>query len=146
MFRRTTAILLALLVLLSSTGFSITAHLCHGQAVSYSLFGQPADCGTGEENAEEAHCDHEVISDTPETGCQTQECCTNESRFFKGIETVVLTAKPLAGISVFVLPAPAASLERGPLVFVSAITPAFANYHPPERTRDLPVWLRVFRI
>jgi hypothetical protein len=144
---RLIAIMLALLVLVSSTGYSITAHLCHGKAVSYSLFGQPVDCGAGEEDALEEHCEHTEIVDNPGTSCQTQECCTNESRFFKGLDTAVqLTAKQLTDSFAFIVPDPAGRLVSAPIIFATAVKPPLADYRPPERTRDLPVWLHVFRI
>ena len=146
MLHRSTAILLALLVLVSSTGYSITAHLCHGKAVSYSLFGRPADCGPAEEMAAEEHCDHPEISNSAETTCKTQECCTDESRFFKGIETAVPMAKQVCGVSDFLVTAQAARIVFGPAIFTSSVKPPLGGYHPPEYSRDLPVLLRVFRI
>lgn len=141
------AIMLALLVLVSSTGYSITAHLCHGKAVSYSLFGQPADCGAGEEDALEEHCEHAEIADNPGTSCQTQECCTNESRFFKGLDTAVqVTAKHLTDSFAFIVPGPAQWPVLAPIIFTTTVKPPLADYRPPERTRDLPVLLHVFRI
>lgn len=146
MFRRTTAILLAQLVLVSSTGYSITAHLCHGKAVSYSLFGRPADCGLAEESAVAEHCDHPDIIGSYETACQTQECCTNESQFIKGIETAVKVSEQSVEPFVYTLPENMTVPGFAPGFVFTAVKPPFNYYHPPQRTRDWPVWLCVFRL
>lgn len=146
MFRPVISLLLALLVLVSSTGYSVTAHLCHGKAVSYSLFGRPADCGEGEETAAEEHCDHLEPVASARENCQTQDCCTNESRFIQGIETAVnITGQSWESLHYI---EPENIIKP---VFLSGIISAVVetpfNYaHPPERTRDWPVWLCVFRI
>lgn len=146
MLRRFTAILLALLVLISSNGYSITAHLCHGKAVSYSLFGNPAGCCSGEKTEADKHCEQAEPSDISGSCLQQQQCCVNQSQHFKGIETVIQIAKQVINVSDFVFPHTAQLSVFEPDLFTSAIKPPLADYHPPDPTRDLPVLLRVFRI
>lgn len=147
MSRHLSAILLALLVLVSSTGYSITAHLCHGKAVSYSLFGRPADCGEGEEIVGEGHCDHPEPVSSDREDCQTQDCCTTDSQFVKGIETTAHIGGACSWESLLYLTPGDITKPQ----FISGIMTAVAetpvNYaHPPECVRDWPVWLCVFRI
>lgn len=147
MLRRFTAILLALLVLVSSTGYSITAHLCHGKAVSYSLFGRPADCGEGEETTGAEHCDHPEPVSSGRENCQSQDCCTTDNRFIKGIETTVHIGGGCSWESLLYI-APEA-ITKPPFISgeIAAVFKTPINFaHPPERVRDWPVWLCVFRI
>lgn len=146
MLRRFTAILLALQVLISSTGYSITAHLCHGKAMSYSLFGNPAGCCNGEKREADKHCEQTEPSDISGNCLQQQQCCINQSQHFKGIETVIQITRQVINVSDFVFP----SIGQLPVfesdLFASVVKPSLADYNPPDWPRDLPVLLRVFRI
>lgn len=146
MFRPFISLLLALLVLVSSTGYSITAHLCHGKAVSYSLFGRPAGCGMKEDNTTKNHCTLAHTSDVTGPVFQKPKCCVNESQYFSGIDPVTQLAKKFVSQTFFVSTPSAVWPDFIPAVFTFDLKPPFADYHPPDPARDLPVLLRVFRI
>ncbi len=146
MFRRFTVFSLILLVLVSSTGYNIAAHLCHGKAVSYALFGEPEGCFPGEKMTPDEHCDHNNVSTTADSCLHAQKCCTNKHQYVPGLEQVAQTAKQFFRISVILGPPVTSVPVFSPQPFASAIKPVFGDYHPPKRRRDLPVLLQVFRI
>lgn len=146
MFRPFISLLLALLVLVSSTGYSITAHLCRGKAVSYSLFGRPAGCGMKEDSKAKDHCTYAPKTAAAGPVFQKPGCCANASQHFSGIEPAAkLTEQPLSPAFFLAVVLPIWP-DLMPGVFTSALKPPFANYSPPDLLRDLPVLLRVFRI
>ncbi|MBV6441732.1 MAG: hypothetical protein DYG98_15830 [Haliscomenobacteraceae bacterium CHB4] len=144
MFKHLAVISLALLVLVSSTGYSISAHLCGGKAVSYSLFGCPADCGEGEEGGSNDHCDHTIPAG--ETGFQSQQCCSNQTIVFSGLSQLTQVVNKIFALSPAV--AEAMNIFHFPLksTFASSVKPQFADYQSPALVRDLSVLLLVFRI
>lgn len=147
MLRRVLSISLALLVLVSSTGYHITAHLCHGKAVSYALFGKPAGCFPGEKMTPDEHCDHDRVATPVEQPClHTQQCCANERQYIQGLEHLAQVAKQFFHLEVVIWPPVAGIPAFTPHIFASELKPVFGDYHPPERRRDLPVLLQVFRI
>ena len=146
MLRYFFAYILSFLVLLSSTGYSITAHLCHGKAVNYSLLGQPVGCGTEEENAPDEHCRHEPA---PDQSCQHLEpgqCCVNQSQFFKNTSPAVPSAPAPVGCPAVYLAGDGPLLPAVCPYFETALLPPFFSYRPPLCSRDLPVLLQTFRI
>lgn len=147
MFRYITVISLILLMLVSTTGYNIAAHLCHGKAVSYALFGEPEGCFPGEKMTPEEHCDHRGVATPVEQPClHTQQCCTNEHQYIQGLEQCAPAAKQFFHIGVVIGPPVAGIPAFPPRIFASAIKPVLGDYHPPKRRRDLPVLLHVFRI
>ena len=72
--------MMAMLVLLSSTGFSIDLHYCQGQMKSFSLFGKAKSC---HEQMEKGHCKkkkkacHAPLQDQIEK-CK-KDCCSNKT-------------------------------------------------------------------
>jgi len=147
MFQRCTAILFALLVLVSATGYNVTVHLCHGKAVRYALFGEPGGCGGGEETMPGSHCEHPGVDGICGTHVQQHtQCCINQSRHVEGIDEANRPTSQLSKPAEHAAPAPPAWPPLDPPVFASAVKPPLSGYSPPAQTRDLPVLLQVFRI
>lgn len=143
MFKRLSAILLALLVVIATTGYSISAHLCGGKTVSYSLFGRPADCGEGEEGDTNDHCSHPAP--LGDGSFQAQKCCTDQTVIVPGLQQVAELAKKTIVLPAYIAPVAGMVCVFRPSVFASSVKPQFADYHPPARTHDLFLLLRVFR-
>jgi hypothetical protein len=143
MLKRFSAILLATLVFATSTGYSISAHLCGGKAVSYSLFGRPADCGEGEESGTNDHCEHPAPSD--KSHFDAQKCCSDQTVIVPGLQHIAELAKKPMALPPFIAPVDAVFCFSPKPAFVSSIKPRLADYRPPARTRDLFMLLRVFR-
>lgn len=73
---------MALLVLVSSTGFSIDLHYCQGKVKSFSFFGEAQSC---HQPAKVSHCSkkrkacHAPISDQTQVEDCKKNCCTNQT-------------------------------------------------------------------
>ena len=143
MFKRLYAILLATLVFATSTGYSISAHLCGGKAVSYSLFGRPADCGAGEEDGTNDHCEHPAQSG--KSHFDGQKCCSNQTVIVPGLQHIAELAKKTTALPPFIALVDAVFCFSPKPVFASTVKPSFADYSPPLYTRDRSVLFRVFR-
>lgn len=144
MFKRFSALSLALLVLVASTGYSISTHLCGGKPVSYSLFGRPADCGTEEETEPGDHCQHPASGE--ENDFHAQKCCSNQTVIIPGIQQVAELVKKAIDAPVYADEDDSLFSFSPEFAFATSITPPFAGYRPPARTRDLSLLLLVFRI
>lgn len=69
---RVTSLVLALLMLCTSIGFSADLHFCKGELKSFSLFGEAESCHTSKRSC--PHHENMVISDNSE-----KECCSNKT-------------------------------------------------------------------
>jgi hypothetical protein len=131
--RSKSAVLLALLALLSSTSFMVGIHICMGEVQNIALFGKADSCQ--KEKALPA-C-HKKIK----PACCQDELVYHDGTDFNGsIEHIQL-----------VVPAPL-DLEQ-PLLLISEVIPAspfaklkYYQYTPPLRSCDLTVQHRAFLI
>jgi hypothetical protein len=142
--RRITVISLAALVLLTSTGFSISAHLCGGKRVSYALFGRPDGCGMEDEGQQmERSCVHPFAYSS--CSVQPRKCCSEQTVIVPGLQHLVKLTQQGMSLQDFALPAASMDFLPRKVVFSSSVKPRFIDYHPPPRARDLVVLLQVFR-
>jgi hypothetical protein len=132
-FRTISSIVLALMVLVSSTSFIIGMHICNGAVKDISLFTKADGC---EKEKSTPPCHRHM----------KRACCEDEAVFHEGddfkasIEHVQI-----------IIPAPI-DIEH-PTLFISEIIPDapisrtnFYNYDPPLRSWDLTVEHHVFLI
>ena len=126
-------ILLAFLVLVSSTSFMVGMHLCGGEVQNVALFGKAESCQV--EKALPACHKH-----------MKPACCQDELVFHEGIDF-----KGSIEHKHIVTPAPI-DIEQ-PAVLISEVIPAssitrvqYYNYDPPLRSCDLTVAHQVFLI
>lgn len=131
--RSISAVLLALLVLVSSTSFVVGMHICMGKVQNIALFGRADSCHT----------------EKPLPKCHKHmkpACCQDEVVYHEG--TDFNTSVEHVNI---IAPAPA-DMEA-PVIVISEIIPAssiartrYYNYDPPLRSCDLTVEHQVFLI
>lgn len=69
---RTTSLTLAILMLITSVGFSADMHFCKGEFKSFSLFGKAESCHTVKKSC--PHHANMVVSDQSE-----EDCCSNKT-------------------------------------------------------------------
>ena len=132
-FRTISALLLALLVLVSSTNFMIGMHICMGDVQNIALFSKAEGCEM-ERNLPPCHRHLKA------------PCCEDE--------TVIHKANDIKADAVQIqIDGPSAVDMEIPLVFISEIIPSdplsriqFYNYDPPLRSWDLTVEHQVFLI
>jgi len=130
--RTISAVLLAILVLVSSTSFMVGLHFCQGEVQHIALFTKAEKC---ENEAPLPPCHRQMKS-----GCCADRTFIHESDDFKQAAHICIT-----------LPAPS-DLEQ-PLVFISEVIPSAPRavahnspYDPPLRSCNLTVQHRVFQI
>ena len=131
--RHISAVLLAILVLVSSTSFMVGMHICGGEVQNIALFGKAESCQ--KEKALPACHKH------MKPACCQDELVYHEGTDFKGsIENIHIVA-------------PASLDIEQSIVFISEVIPAsptarlqYYNYDPPLRTCDLTVDHQVFLI
>lgn len=138
---------MALLMLVSSTGFSIDLHYCQGQIKGFSFFGEAASC---HQQAEKKHCKkakkacHAAPVDQMETISCKKDCCSNKTikvehnTDAKKIQTAELTPAQVEMLTAFVQ---VFLLENTDLT--KRIIPHL-NYVPPLLTKDIPVLIQSF--
>jgi hypothetical protein len=131
--RSISAVLLAILVLVSSTSFVIGMHFCMGEVQNIALFGKADSCQ--KEKALPACHKH-----------MKPACCEDETVFHEGTDFK-------ASVEHIHITAPAPMDIEQPLVLISEVIPAapiasiqYYKYYPPLRTCDLTVEHQVFLI
>ena len=132
-FRSISAVVLAILVLVSSTSFMVGMHICMGKLENVALFGKADSCQ--KEKALPACHKH-----------MKPACCEDETVFHDGINFK-------GSVEHIHIDAPAPVDIEEPLVFISEVIPAaplasiqYYKYDPPLRTCDLTVEHQVFLI
>ena len=131
--RKISAVLLALLVLMSTTSFVVGFHICMGEIQNVALFGKADSC---EKEKSLPACHRH--SKAP--------CCADETFFHEGNDFK-------ASVEHIHIVAPTPVDIEQPLVLISEVIPAapisrtqYYNYDPPLRSCDLTVEHQVFLI
>jgi hypothetical protein len=133
LFRTISAILLATLVLVSSTSFMVGFHICMGEVQNVSIFSKADDC--------------EMERNLPPCHRKMQEpCCDDETFVHEGDDFK-------ASIKQIHISAPTPIYIEQPAVLISEIIPSapssrthYHNYDPPLRSCDLTVAHQSFLI
>ena len=146
---RITSIVLALLLFVSSTGFSMDVHFCKGEIESVSFFGKatPCDMMVEREPVQELHaCCRAFQEQNPYSlSIQEKSCCHNESLTVCTNTDVELSNTLVQNVNTaqFV---PVASTQP---LFICLVEKEILDnfiYHPPHFIRDLTIFHQVFRI
>lgn len=143
---RIVALLMALLMLVSSTGFSIDLHYCQGNLKSFSLFGTAKSC---HDKADTKHCKRKEMTCKAEKIEQVKDnchknCCSNKKIEIDADDTQKITAQKLSKpqiqfISLFI--------EHFVLALNKTRFPndsPHQNYIPPLLNKDIPVLIQSF--
>ncbi len=141
-FRKISAILLSILVLLCSTSFTFSMHFCMGQLESIVLFStaEPCEMATKKSTcASEKHdpdCDHEI---------NKNGCCEDHTLIIEGREDLKVVSKvtlPDFQVAAFVIYTLVSYLFLEPTTDYSS----YKDYSPPLIERDIPVLVQSFLI
>lgn len=144
---RITAISMALLMMLSSTGFSMDVHFCQGQIQGISLFGKAKSCHEKQETPpchqtkKSCHHKEDGISKTDKDNCCHNETVVIEKSDLDATTTQLTTVKdiPLDFVAAYI----------AVYVFnysVQADFLPYAQYKPPLPDRDVQVLYQTFLI
>lgn len=134
--KKISAIILSLLVILSSMSFTLNVHMCMGEIDSIALLQESKSC---EMSTQQAPCaNHDLHNSQP----TKKDCCEDHSFFVEGQDELAKTAS--FGMPdlhfVAVLYAVAAYLFAQP----SIVTTFYKDYSPPLIERDIPVLVQSF--
>ena len=147
---RTTALMLAFLMLATSSGLSIDFHFCKGTLKSFNAFGKAQPCHVAK--MQEQHCTkgksccskHKKAPVVVKKTACTKGCCKNKTIDFPSEKDIVK--------------APATDLSSLQSAFIIAFGQAFweldvdipnlliphQNYTPPKLNRDVPLLVQSF--
>ena len=136
------ALFLALLMFVTSVGFTVDMHYCNGELKSFSLIGKAKSC---HEKAK-APCPHhkKMMADNQGDAIDTKSCCNNKMLHFQSDQD-----KQVQNFDIKVSP----PLQQFITAFVTAFftdgftqndRPTFVHYKPPLIKRDIPVLTQSF--
>lgn len=132
-------IILAFLLLVSSTGFTLSTHHCGGKLVDVALIGEAADCYG---NVDRANC-----LDTKQKPRCKKGCCHDSADYYDAdlepLQTIV--AFPQTDISELVA-IPVFTVLSVFHTTIPRIVATFSPDRPPIVRTDIAVWFQVFRL
>ena len=138
---------MAMLVFVSSTGFSIDLHYCQGQVKSFSLIGEAESC---HQQAESVCCKkkqktcHAAQSNPDDLGKCEKNCCSNKTIKVesndeaKKLQSTELSQKQVKLLTAFVH---VFLLEK---IDLSKIIVPHLNYIPPLLNKNIPILIQSF--
>lgn len=147
LLHRITAISMALLMLLSSTGFSMDMHYCQDQLKGISLIGKAKSCHDRQETPpchktkKTCHHTEENLSQAEQDNCCHNETVVIEKSDLDATPTQIATSQDIqldfvaAFIAVYVFN-----------YSVHAVFQPYAKYKPPLPDRDIQVLYQTFLI
>ena len=144
---RITSLLMAFLMLVSSTGFSIDLHYCQGNLKSFSFLGTAKSC---HDIAQSKHCSKMKKScHAPKTALETdgecqKDCCSNKKIEVspddenQKIQIENFSLKQIKFVTAFV------KAFVLPQTDLSQIIVPHLKYKPPLLNRDIPILVQSF--
>jgi len=138
---------MAMLMLLSSTGFSIDLHYCQGQIKTFSLTGKARSC---HEQVAKDHCKnkkkscHAASVNQDEVEQSQKNCCSNKTIQIDGndevkkISTVEISPTQIQFITAFV------QVYLLEYTNLNKVIIPHLNYIPPLLNKDIPVLVQSF--
>ena len=131
---RILSLVMAMLLFVSSSGFSIDLHYCQGQLKSFSLLGEAKSC---HQQLEKDHCKkqrkacHTAPSNQKELGNCKKDCCSNKTievepnEEAKKLQSLELSQEQVKFLAAFV---PVFLLEK---IDLEQLIIPYLNYIPP---------------
>ncbi len=140
------ALTLALLMFVTSVGFSIDMHYCQGQLKSFCFFGKAESCHEMAETTPIKICPHHQKMMVQKEGCSIdkKDCCKNRTLHIQSDQDLQVQTSNLILDK---------QLQQFVIAYVMAFitdfdlktgTPSFAHYKPPLIWRDIPVLNQTF--
>lgn len=141
---RIVALMMALLMFVTSTGFAVDMHYCQGQLKTFALIGEAKSCHEVTNPAKVCHHHAQVQQDNDSAPQQTNDCCNNikyvvQSDLDKQTQSIHLSL--IKDIEHFMM---SFVLVFAGLDVLQTATTDYLNYKPPLLQRDLPVQLQTF--
>jgi len=128
------SMLMAILVVTSSTSFALEQHFCKGHLVDYSFFQKVVSCGMEMEEPTKG-----VNPEIGKTGC-----CKNENLIVEGQDELQITFENLSVDQQFVIVRHAAVSSM--FTYASVLPPLVIESPPPDLERDFQILFQTFII
>lgn len=141
---RIISLTLALLILVSSVGFSLDTHYCKGELKTVSLFSKAKNCHDVKAKSVNKHCNHSSPSYNPETTLKKKDCCQNITYHFlsdfnkkENPENIVVNLKLVKSLF-------AANSAFFTNHVCSAENQTFTHYKPPLISKNISPLYQIF--
>ncbi|HOY17627.1 MAG TPA: hypothetical protein PLC89_10050 [Haliscomenobacter sp.] len=141
---KTLHLILALNVLLSSTGLTVFEHLCQMKGRKVSIFTQPKGCCKLKNSDKASCCLHE--EEPQDETFSRKPCCADKSQLFKSnidgaVQKIALPDFNFQAVSMQALPYQAMASDVIPS---SQKALRFYLYKPPPKVTDIRVFIQSF--
>jgi len=143
MFRNILHIMMALVLLVSSTGLTISTHYCQGEAVESQINVLPADPGCGMADME-GTCVLPVEHHDNQTHINNIPCCENEFEIIQTVDDFVKEAAQTVFQFDFVAAVVSSALNLD--LFKTTTQKLFTSNHSPPIEKDIQVLFQTFLI
>src|SRR3546814_5686890 len=87
LFRSIIAICMALLIMVVTTGFSISQHFCQGELLAFALFGKAEPCEMAMTQNDLPPCHNQDNTDRSDSSFAKKPCCENHDAAVAGQDT-----------------------------------------------------------
>ena len=136
------AFMLALLVFVTSTGFSVDTHYCQGHMKTFNVFGKAKTCSDLEKATVCGHQDENTNGGT----VGKRPCCENRFRYFQPDQSRISQSTNSVSVKPVQVYMPVSVFVTSHFNIIDLEAPAFSRYKPPPLLRDIPVLTQVFRL
>ncbi|HEY9560264.1 MAG TPA: hypothetical protein VIR29_05685 [Anseongella sp.] len=137
---------MALLIMVVTTGFSISQHFCQGELLAFALFGKAEPCEMAMTQNDLPPCHNQDNTDRSDSSFAKKPCCENHDAAVAGQDTPTLLKNAdnlVPSVKFF---------AAFTYIFFQDYLPSrdkdafFAEYRPPLIERDIPVLIQSFLI
>lgn len=140
---RFVAVFMAILILVSSIGFTIDQHFCGGQLKSFSLIGKAKDCyelATGEK---QLSCPNHNIDSFKGLSISKKRCCENRTEHFQSDTEVPSSISNILNVDTqqFIVAYISVFITRSLLIPLNGV---HLSYKPPIIYSDIPILIQSF--
>jgi len=146
---RITALTLAFMMFVTSSGLSLDMHFCNQQLKSLSLFGEAKAChDVKDSDGKMKNCPfHQMDGASKSNGLTKKDCCNNKSMQFGSVDDIANQKHEVVVntdlLHDFLVAFVHVYLTDSKIQFE---TPEYTQYKPPLITRDIPVLVESFLI
>jgi len=147
---RIIALIMALMVLISSTGLSFDMHYCQGNLQNINLFGEAMSCHEKAKKVESSHCKKKQTAchknTDPTKTCDENNCCQNEKLTVENIDHQFTSeeSEAISKIELITLIAFTQSFLLNNNICPN--NPDYLNFKPPLILKDFQVVNQTFLI
>jgi hypothetical protein len=140
------ALTMALLIFITSVGFTMDMHYCKDELKSVNFFGKAKSCHEVSEGAVKKVCPHhqKMMEQSDNCSMDKKDCCENKTYHFQADDTQQVKTDNFVENLPLQRALIAQVFQLSKQQLIETDTPAFAHYQPPLIPRDIPVLIQSF--